>query len=416
MAETTIVEETLAYWNPLDDTGPLYLFAAYPLLERPLPVLVVMHGYSEGADRMTVAPVVRRFARRHGLLAVSVDMRGRGGSAGRRDSGGREVSDIWAAVEFLRTHFRHRMDPENLGILGYSGGGGNVFSVLVKCPDLFRCAFSFFGISDYAYWFDHGALGRHRAQLVADIGGHPGEFPERYAARNSLLGVGNNPYTDIHLFWDAEEEVCPAYFNRAYAERAHRLGFDNVTLHESRPGDRYRWHHGYPEDSSDLVTVEPFIAEALLDPLVPPVAADVVGRMTVVGYLITRPFIITLGELTDSVAEVDYRIAGRVWSFRFTPQSAPPGTRAAIILRRWPHRPGIPARAPGLPRVFVRRPGDAEEVLWPEVRRERDQVTIAGVPLDAEVVVEEPHLVSRPGGTPPTGPQGEDPGEAQGEP
>ena len=402
MAETAVVEESLAYGNPLDGTGPLHLFVAYPPVERPLPALVVMHGYSQWADRLTVAPVVRRFARRYGLLAAGVDLRGRGGSAGRRDSGGREVSDIWAAVEFLTAHFRHRLDRENLGILGYSGGGGNVFSVLVKCPDLFRCAFSFFGISDYAYWFDHGALGGHRAQLAADVGGHPGEFPERYAARNSLLGVGNNPYADIHLFWDAEERVCPAYFNRAYAQRAHRLGLDNLTLHESRPGDRHRWHHGHPEDSSDLVAVEPFIADCLLDPLVPPVAADVVARMTVVGYLITKPFVITLGEWTEAVVQVDYRVAGRVWHFRLTAQSAPPGTRATIILNRGPHRPGGRERAPegGLPRVLLRRAGEAEETPWPEVRRDRGRVVITGVPLEAEVIVEAPYRRGRPGGTP----------------
>lgn len=393
MAEPTVVEETLTYSNPLDGTEPLHLFVAYPRVERPLPLLVVMHGYSEDADRMTLAPLLRRFAREQGVMGASLELRGRGRSVGRRDSGGREVSDIHAACRFLIAHFDRRLDPENLGILGYSGGGGNVFSALVKCPDLFRSAFCFFGISDYAYWFDHGAEGRHRAQLVEDVGGHPGEFPQAYAARNSLLGVRNNHQTDIHLFWDVEEKVCPPHFNRAYAERARRLGFDNVTLHESRAGERLRWHHGYPHQNSDLVAVEPFIADCLREPHVPPVLLDPVGEMTVVGYLITRAFVITLGGLTDCVADLEYSVAGQVWRFSLVTQTAPPGARATLILNphglydRWPFGEVPPGESPAPPVVTVRALARAEEEPWPQVRLTETGVVVEGVPLDAEVMV-----------------------------
>jgi len=399
MVEPTVAEETLSYANPLDGVEPLYLFTAYPRVAHPLPLLIVMHGYSRGADRRTVAGVVRRFARDHGVMAASLDLRGRPGlgsgdgpsSAGRRDSGGREVSDIQAACKFLTTHFGRRLDPENIGILGYSGGGGNVFSCLVKCPDLFRSAFSFFGMSNYGYWFDHGAEGRHRAQLVEDVGGHPGEVPHRYAARNSLLGVGNNSQTDIHLFWDSEEVVCPAYFNRAYAERARLLGQTNVTLHESRPEDRRRWRHGYPDDNSDLVTVEPFIAECLQQPHVPTVVLNPVGEMTVVGYLITRAFVITLGDLTDSVAGLDYSVAGRAWRFTLVDQTSPPATRTALILDRSHfNRPGgVPpaGEASQAPRVTVRRLDGGQEESWSHVRLADSRVLVENVPLNSEVVV-----------------------------
>jgi dienelactone hydrolase len=397
MAEPNVAEETLAYRNPLDGAEPLSAFVAYPLVERPLPLLVVMHGYSPGADRTTVAGVVRRFARRYGVIAASLDLRGRGGSAGQRDSGGRETSDIRAACEFFVAHFGYRLEPENLAILGYSGGGGNVFSVLVKCPDLFRSAFSFFGVSDYGYWFDHGAEERHRAQLVADVGGSPTEFPERYAARNSLLGVANNRQADIHLFWDAEEKVCPPYFNLAYVERARGLGFDNVTLHESRPGERLRWLHGYPEDRPDLVAIEPFIADALHEPHVPPVLLDPVGRLTVVGYVITKPFVVLAGALSDCVLDLGYSIAGEAWRFLLAPRTAPPEARASIILNRWPQAarvlgPGRPLRPsadghPPPPRVTVRPVGSREEAPWSPVRLEETRLVIEDLPLDAEVVV-----------------------------
>jgi pimeloyl-ACP methyl ester carboxylesterase len=382
MAEPTVVEETLAYYNPLDGTGPLHLLVALPRIERPLPLLIVMHGYSQGADRNTVASVVLRLAELHELVVAGLDLRGRGGSAGVRDSGGREVSDIHAACEFLCVRFGYRIDRENLAILGYSGGGGNVFSVLAKCPGLFRSAFSFFGISDYAYWFDHGAEGRHRAQLTADVGGHPGQVLHRYAARNSLLGVANSRLTDVHLFWDAEETVCPAFFNRAFAREARRLGQDNVTLHESRPGDRLRWHHGYPGDHSDLVEAEPFIAECVHGPHVPAPVLPPEGSLTVVGYLITGAFTVTLGDLTDSVAHLEYDLSGPVARFKLAPQSAPPSARACIRLGPWTG-PG----QGGELQVAVRPTASAKAAAWEKVRRQDTRILIEDLPLTAEVTV-----------------------------
>src|SRR6059058_6416292 len=90
-----IVEEDFSYHSSRDGVGPLWATAVYDPMGAELPVVVVMHGYQgEGADTLETC---ERLARK-GCLALAVDMRGRGESAGRRDSGGVEILDIYDAI------------------------------------------------------------------------------------------------------------------------------------------------------------------------------------------------------------------------------------------------------------------------------------------------------------------------------
>ena len=115
--------------------------------------------------------------------------------------------------------------------------------------------------------------------------------------------------------------------------------------------------------------------------------------MTVVGYLITRAFVITLGGLADCVADLEYSVAGQAWRFSLATQTAPPGARATLILNphglydRWPVEEVPPGESPAPPVVTVRALARAEEEPWPQVRLIETGVVVEGVPLDAEVMV-----------------------------
>jgi len=137
-----------------DGNGPLDLKAELNFDNQKLhaPIVVVMHGYSP----ITNFPDVRTQAQRlcnAGFFAISVALRGRDGSDGIRDSGGVEIYDIYDAVEYIKHDpmFGQLVDPNNVHITGYSGGGGNVMSALTKFPDYFRLGSGFFGMSDYGY-------------------------------------------------------------------------------------------------------------------------------------------------------------------------------------------------------------------------------------------------------------------------
>ncbi|MGB6222944.1 alpha/beta hydrolase family protein, partial [Haloferula sp.] len=146
------------FWYPstisTDANGPLDLLAElnYDDAQANAPIVVVMHGYSNGNGVANVRGPAQRL-RDSGFFAISVAMRGRDGSDGVRDSGGLEVHDIYDAVEAVKANptFVGLIDPSNVHITGYSGGGGNTMSALSKFPDYFRVGASFFGMSDYGY-------------------------------------------------------------------------------------------------------------------------------------------------------------------------------------------------------------------------------------------------------------------------
>ena len=141
------VPRLLQYRSSVDGTGPLLVDVCFQPSPKKLPLIVVMHGYGGGRD--PVRPDIVRLAQR-GLFAIAPDMRGRGRSAGQWDSGGLDVMDIYDAVQFGLREFAGQIDASNLNVMGYSGGGGNTFSCVVRFPDLFRVAASFFGVPDYA--------------------------------------------------------------------------------------------------------------------------------------------------------------------------------------------------------------------------------------------------------------------------
>ncbi len=320
-------KEKITYSSRVDGTSPLYVDVAYDDAKSNLPIIVVMHGY--GGDRSDVAETLERLAEK-GLFAAAPDMRGHGDSAGKRDSGGVEIMDIYDAIACVRNSFGNRIDPENVNVVGYSGGGGNVFSCVTKFPDLFRSANAFFGISDYAYWYEH--VPQYAPQLAEDIGGSPEEVPDHYMARNSLSGVVNNPYTAIQLFYDEEEQACPPYFDTEYKRIADTLGYDNVTVHESRTDDERRWLHGYPKEGSDVAGAEDFFVPKILEGTHPKPVLREKGRLGVVGYLKTKLFTIWLGDGQNAVTECYYVFSEQERKFTFRMRTSEASVRGNLTV------------------------------------------------------------------------------------
>ena len=220
-----------------DGDGPIGLKAAvvYPstlATGSDAPVAVVMHGYSPASGNINQYLTVANSLARKGFVSIVVAMRGRDGSEGKRDSGGLEIYDIFDGVEHIKADpfFADKIDPTNLHISGYSGGGGNVMSSLTKFPDYFNLGAAFFGMSDYGYdlqngWYNNGAnYGGPRTPILdADIGnpnlGSP-EVLDRYLARASNQASKNNPYSEIHLFVNEDEPICPPVNSFSFRDNA----------------------------------------------------------------------------------------------------------------------------------------------------------------------------------------------------
>jgi pimeloyl-ACP methyl ester carboxylesterase len=212
-----VLQTGIHYTSTLDSL-PLVMDVAFDADRRPSPILLVLHGYS-GPFQGTEIP--ERFARK-GLFAIKTYKRGFGGSGGSSDDSGRETHDFYDAIQFVKSHYAQYVDPMNVNVVGYSGGGGNTYALLTKFPDLLRSANVFFGMSDYGYddtygWWNNGGSS-YRNALAQRIGGTPTDVRERYHARAHHLGAGNNRYSHIQLFYDEQESTCPLSHAEQYVK------------------------------------------------------------------------------------------------------------------------------------------------------------------------------------------------------
>lgn len=306
MPITVPVQEEWSYASSVDGTAPLWADVAYAADGRPKPLVVVMHGYS--GSRKNVSPDIRDWAAR-GCFALAPDMRGRGQSAGRWDSGGLDVHDLVDGLLAALARYPAEIDSKNLNLIGYSGGGGNCFAAMVRFPDLFHVIAPFFGISDYGLWFQ--LIPQYNDTARQAVSGTPDELPHHYAARNACRGAGNNPGAKLHVFWDEKETTCPPVLNERFLETYRAAGLTNAVAHVSRTSDAVRWLHGYRTDHPDLARADDLLAREVLAP-VPDLSLPPKGTLTVCGYLVTRRFQVLVEDGQKGVVKVRYDLTSAV--------------------------------------------------------------------------------------------------------
>ncbi len=303
-----MLTETFQYVSSADMTGPLLADVCFGRTGKPKPLVVVMHGYS--GCRKDVAADIHDLALR-GVVAVAPDMRGRGGSAGRWDSGGLDVHDILDAVVATFEKYAGEVDTMRLNIVGYSGGGGNAIACMVRFPDLFRTAVSFFGISNYGWWYK--SKGRPDCNDIMEkvLGGRPDQIPEVYEARNFIPAAANACCGRLHFFWDEEETQCPPAMVEEWLSVHRAAGLENALTHVSRKSDVRRWIHAYRTVNADLkfaddIFLADFVRQVESDERLP-----ACGRLVVPGYLVTRHFQVWIEDGQRGKVVVEYDLRGR---------------------------------------------------------------------------------------------------------
>ncbi len=299
--------KTFDYASRVDGTAPLLADVAYVADGRRKPLLVVMHGY--GGGREAVSLDLRELAPR-GVFALAPDMRGRGGSAGRWDSGGLDVHDILDAVLAALARYPDEIDARNLNIVGYSGGGGNAIACMVRFPDLFQTAVSFFGISDYGGWHRSGGRPDCNQWMEAALDGTPDQVPGLFEARNAIPSAGNARCGRLHFFWDEDETMCPPAQVQAWLEGHCRTGLANAAVHISRRGDAKRWIHNYRTGNADLSAADDLYLPDVLAPKAASPSLPPVGRLVVPGYLVTRRFQVWIADGQRGQVTVAYDLTG----------------------------------------------------------------------------------------------------------
>jgi dipeptidyl aminopeptidase/acylaminoacyl peptidase len=139
------------YPNHDRELTPAYVFEPVHLDPgRKLPALVVVHGGFHYSFTEDIFEFVAR-AVEEGYIAVFPEYRGSRGYGAEHydaaDYGGREVDDVLAAADYVRT--RRGVDPSRVGIAGRSHGGMIALLAIQRAPKAFRAAVDVVGLTDF---------------------------------------------------------------------------------------------------------------------------------------------------------------------------------------------------------------------------------------------------------------------------
>lgn len=297
----------------------LAMRCVYPDAGSGYPVVMLMHGWS-GDKNSFGDDALKRMAGK-GLFICSAGMRGRNSAGGSRDASGREIYDIYDALQYVLANFAAKVDATKVAIVGYSGGGGNALAAACKFPDAWNVVVSHFGMSDYGRnnpdaWY-YNAPANYPPEVATAVGDTPANVPDRYYARDATAAIANYSGGKLLLFHDQNDGSVPVVHSQRIAAAMDAAGLTNYEARITGVGDSPRWYHGYPAltDQPQLMQSEPIWIAAVKAQAAWTVPAS--GTVTVIGYLRTKRFEIRLGDLTDEAATVVYDTAAD--SYTVTP-------------------------------------------------------------------------------------------------
>jgi dipeptidyl aminopeptidase/acylaminoacyl peptidase len=190
--------------------GILYKPVDYKVGNR-YPLVVLAHGGPEGQVALTVAPW-SAFLADQGYLVFEPNFRGSTGygerfrNANVEDSGGGEIDDVVAGVQYL-VH-EGLADPVHVGISGGSHGGTVVANAITKYPEIFAVGIEKFGVVDRALFLQY--TNRNSAiRWETKMGGPPEAKPSVYQKANILSDVLKIKTPVLVLHGEEDPQVPP---------------------------------------------------------------------------------------------------------------------------------------------------------------------------------------------------------------
>jgi acetyl esterase/lipase len=198
-----------------------------PTAPGPRPLLVALHSWSVGYDQVASIPYAR-WAHQNGWAMIHPDFRGVSNNAAATGSD-LAVQDIVDAVAWAKRHAE--VDPNNVYVIGFSGGGMMSLNMAGRHPDLFAGAVSWVPIYDLVEWYRYSYNQRYVNQIGASCGGNP---LTSEAARQECLRRSPRSHLDA-----ARQAGVPIYIGHGLGDRLvlpeHAVWAFN---HLANPGDR----------------------------------------------------------------------------------------------------------------------------------------------------------------------------------
>ena len=196
-------------------------FLHAPRWARPsdrLPAIVFCHTYCPGQN-YNEWNAFFSYLVESGYVLLRLDHRGSTGygrafaESARLEHGGKVPEDIAAGARFLQG--RANVDPQRIGVMGYSFGGSLVTFGVALYPDLFKAGVSSFGTVD--------RRGQRRASWAYYLGGYEEEHPERYVQASPITYVARIKAPLLLLGGD-EDTIVDTTQTYRYVEALRREG------------------------------------------------------------------------------------------------------------------------------------------------------------------------------------------------
>jgi len=169
---------------------PAYLFQ--PINKRGArghAAMVWVHGGVHGNWGTSMFPFIKEAVER-GYVIITPQYRGSTGFGAAHynaiDYGGKELDDVASAVDYLKT-LRH-VDPDRLGIMGWSHGGFITAHLLFRDVHPFKGGAAIVPVTNLVFRLSYKGPGYQRS-FATHIGGLPFEKREEYIKRSPLYHV-----------------------------------------------------------------------------------------------------------------------------------------------------------------------------------------------------------------------------------
>lgn len=202
--------------------------------------MVWVHGGVHGSVDPGFLPFVREAVER-GYVVIAPDYRGSTGY-GRAfheaiDYGGYEVDDVMAAYDWLVQHLP-RVDPQRIGILGWSHGGLIALHAVLRDTTPFQAAAAIVPVTNLVFRlaFKGPEYQRYYA-TQSRLGGLPHEKPEDYIARSPLYLVPKlRVPLLVHVATNDEDVNFVEDQQLVWALRAQKPDLAETKIYQDPPG------------------------------------------------------------------------------------------------------------------------------------------------------------------------------------
>lgn len=267
--ENTGIVPEVAHYQGLDGmplAGILYKPLDYHAGTR-YPTVIIAHGGPEAQAMLSVAPW-SVFLAQQGYVVLEPNFRGSTGygerfrNANVEDSGGGEIDDIQASVNYLvKIGLTY---PKHVGISGGSHGGTVVANSVARYPDTFAVGIEKYGVVDRALFLVYTNR-NSEIRWETKMGGTPQQEPEVYRKCDVLLEV-ERIKTPLLLLHGEEDPQVPPQESKEFAAL---LKKDNkVFTYITYPGEGHGFRqpaHVKDADERELAYLNKYLKPATAD-------------------------------------------------------------------------------------------------------------------------------------------------------